>query len=98
MGHINADVDAARKGIEMARGWLLFIDHIKEANTILHNQDYSSYEEQLIDIEKAIGLTQEQAEYCMNRKTEDIVLCDVRKVNQEIASKEKEIEFLERLI
>lgn len=98
MGHINADVDAARKRIEMARGWLLFIDHIKEANTILHNQDYSSYEEQLIDLEKAIGLTQEQAEYCMSRSPADIAQCDVRKVNQEIASKEKEIEFLERLI
>ena len=98
MGHINADVDAARKRIEMARGWLLFIDHIKEANTILHNQDYSSYEEQLIDIEKAIGLTQEQAEYCLSRSLSDIAQCDVRKVNQEIASKEKEIEFLERLI
>lgn len=98
MGHINVGIDAARNRIEMSRGWLQFIDHLEEVNSILHNQDYSSYEEQLIDLENTIGLTRKQVEYCMSRKPKDIVQCDVRKVKQEITLKEKEIEFLERLI
>ena len=98
MGHVNVDIKATRKRIEMTKAWLMFLDHMIEVKSILHSHNYSSYDEQITDLENAIGLPREQVIYCMNRNVEDIARCNVEEEKHEIFEKEKIIAFLERLL
>ncbi len=76
----------------------MFLDHMIEVKSILHSHNYSSYDEQITDLENAIGLPREQVIYCMNRNVEDNARCNVEEEKHEIFEKEKIIAFLERLL
>jgi len=97
MGHVNADIEATTKHLELTKGKLLFFNQFNDVARILE-KDLPTYDDQVKEIMESCKMTREQTKYCLKLPTNEIAKFSVNETEREISSIEKRLSFLKRLL